>query len=884
MQNNLIVFPEPSPDHKTQLVAHAFPVPLTPLVGREQETEAIQALLSQPDVRLLTLIGTAGVGKTRLALEVARNLAHDFADGVVFLSLAPLSDPALVIPTIAHNVGIIESGSQPLLELLKTSQRDKHRLLLLDNFEQVIEASPLLAELLEACSQLKLLLTSREVLRLRGEHQFAVAPLAVPDSRHLPDTQSLARVAAVKLFIERAQAIQSDFRMTTDNAATIAEICIRLDGLPLAIELAATRIKLLPAQALLARLDQRLVLLTSGKRDMPPRQQTLRNTLAWSYNLLDAQEQQLFRCLSVFGGGCTLEAVEAVYGTRETTSPGMAGSVLDNVTSLLDKSLLHQVAQEGEKPRLVMLETIREYGLECLQMSGEADIVRQAHATYYLAVTERAAPEFGPRLQTVWLERLEQEHDNLRVAMQWLIVRGEMEQNMERALRMGAALRLFWMVRGYFTEGRSFLERVLVGSQGAAVPLRVKALEAAASLALMQGDIGWAEILCEENLALSRELGDSSAIASALYWLAEIAWMRSNLARGRELSEEALALWRKADDRQGVAWSLFTLATFDALQGEYDRARDLFEESLAMQRKLGNKKGVADVLWNLAQLLFVSQADPRVIRTLLEESLALYRELGDKEGITDSYALSGQLALSQGDAALARSLLQESVVLSREMGLRWHAARSLLGLARLEAAQGDYTTARILYEESLALCREVGYILGIALALEGLAAVVAAQGELAWAAHLWGAAEALREARNTPLPPIYRADYERSVAAVRANFDEQTFAAAWSEGRSMSLEQALTAKETTEIPTTTIAVKSPSAPQAQVPSISPAGLTTREMTVLRLLTQGLTSAQIAEQLVIGLVTVNSHVRSIYNKLGVTSRAAATRYALEHRLL
>jgi predicted ATPase len=345
------------------------------------------------------------------------------------ISLAPLSDPALVIPTIAHRLGLMESGSQPVLELLELSQRDKQRLLLLDNFEQVVAAAPLLAELLEACSQLKLLITSREVLRLRGEQQFMVPPLALPDSKHLPDAPSFAHVPAVQLFLQRAQAIQADFQLTADNAVVIAQICLRLDGLPLAIELAAARIKLLPPQALLPRLDHRLHVLTAGARDLPLRQRTLRNTLAWSYDLLTAQEQRLFRQLSVFVGGCTLKAIEVVC----TAPQDQADHLLERVTSLIDKSLLHLAEQKGGEPRLTMLETIREYGLECLHESGEADACQRAHTLYYLAFAEEAEPHLKGAQQVPWWKRLEQEQENLRAALARLI---EQEEG-ELALRLG---------------------------------------------------------------------------------------------------------------------------------------------------------------------------------------------------------------------------------------------------------------------------------------------------------------------------------------------------------------------------------------------------------------------------------------------------------------
>jgi predicted ATPase/DNA-binding CsgD family transcriptional regulator len=855
---------------------HNLPEQLTPLIGRAQEIQAVCTLLRQPGVRLVTLAGTGGVGKTRLGLQVASDLLIDFADGVSFVPLAPISTSELVVAAIAQTLGVKESGERSLFDLLKAHLQDKHLLLLLDNFEQVVQAAPQLAELITLCPHLKLLVTSRAVLHIRGEHEFPVPPLALPNLAHLPESETLLQYAAVALFLQCAKAARPDFQVTPANTRVIAEICVHLDGLPLAIELAAARIKLLPPQALLTRLGHRLQVLTSGARDAPIRQQTLRNTLAWSYDLLDAEEQRLFRRLSVFVRGCTLEAVEGLY----TALGKMPADVLDGVASLMDKSLLRPVGQEGEESRLLMLATIREYALEALAASGEMESTRRAHASYCLALAERAELELGGSQQAAWLGQLEREHDNLRAALRWSLEQAgdegamEDERSMEIALRFGGALQEFWRVHGHISEGRTFLERALAASEGIAAPVRAKALIAAATLAFNQSDYDCTEMLCQESLALYRELEDQPGIAHSVYFLGNVAWTRGDTPTARSLLAEALALARATDDEERAAYSLFSLGLVASSQGEYARARALFEESLAIHRQLENKRGIAHTLSQLAQVLLVSQSDQASAPSLLDECLVRSQEIGFKEGIAASFWLSGQVALSQGELATARSLVEKSVALYKEMGHRYGTAESLSALGKVLASSGDYAAAYARYEESLAISGEMGEKWVIAACLVGLGEVVAAQQKLAWAAQLWGAAEAVRDAIGIPIPPVELADYERSLLAVRVHLGERARAAAWAQGRSMTPQQALTAQGQKPIPISTKAVSPPN---------YPAGLTEREVEVLRLVAAGLTDLQVAEKLVLSPRTVHTHISSIYSKLGITSRSAATRYAIEHHL-
>ncbi|HEX6483159.1 MAG TPA: tetratricopeptide repeat protein, partial [Ktedonobacteraceae bacterium] len=855
-----------------------LPVQPTPFLGREHEVAAIGDLLRREDMRLVTLTGPGGTGKTRLALQVAADVSERFASGVFFVNLAPISDPALVVPIIAETLAIREGSGRTLLERLTEELRQRQVLLLLDNFEQVVSAAEQVAALLVACPRFKMLVTSREVLHVRAEHEFPVPPLFVPDPDHLPDLATLSRQAAVALFLQQAQAVRPDFQLTDANARAITELCARLDGLPLAIELAAARMKLFSPRALLARLGQRLSVLTSTSRDVPTRQQTLRNTIAWSYHLLDTREQRLFRRLSVFVDGCTLEAIEALCTSLDSESE----PVLDVVASLLDKSLLQQAEQQvGEEPRFVMLETIREYALESLEALGETEAARRAHAAYFLTLAEETEQGMTGPQQAVLLERLEQEHDNLRAAMQW-----SLEQAGERkaiALRLGGALYSFWFVRAYFSEGRDFLERALLRSDEVATPVRAKALYTVSQLYDALGSLDRAEALCEESLALYRELADTMGIANCLHLLADIAWGRGNLALSRALGEESLLLFREVGDNRSVAYLLYHLGSLAVEQGEYARGRDLLTESLTINRELGDTRIIAVSLFKLARLYWLAEGDLAQAHMWLDEGFTLSREVGDKESIANGFYLWGMLALSEGDTARAASRVEQALALFQEMKRQDGTALSLYALAKVATVQQDYARSQALYEQGVGAARESGDKLTIIPGLEGLAAAVAAQGNHAWAAHLWGAAEALRETIGAPLPPVERVSYKRAVASSRTRLGEQAFATVWAKGRKLSLEQALATAGRVALSTPTQREQA-SSPTPVSPPPYPDGLTAREVEVLRVVAQGLTNEQVAERLVISPRTVDTHLTSIYSKIGVTSRVAATRYAIEHHLV
>ena len=779
-------FPADFPSLKTlDACPNNLPIQPTPLIGREREVASLGQLLRLIDVRLVTLTGPGGTGKTRLALQEAAELSDLGWRGIYFVDLAPVSDSAQVIPTIASTLGLREERGRSPLECLKEEIDQNRVLLLLDNFEQVLDAAVHVSDLLVACPQLKILVTSRAVLRVRAEREFAVPTLTLPDSAQMPDLEALMQYEAIVLFLQRTQAVAPEFRLTDRNAPVVVEIVRRLDGLPLAIELAAARMKLLSPEALLARLNQPLQVLTSGARDVAARQQTLRNTIAWSYNLLDAQEQELFRRLSDFVGGCTLEGIEAVNGALGNAT----GLILDSVASLVDKSLLQRREQgKGEEPRLAMLETIREYGLELLGASGEMETVRKAHAVYFMELSERAGLERASD-SPEWLDRLEQEHDNLRAAMHWSLE--DMEGCKEIALRLGGALRTFWYSRGYLSEGLDFLERALVGSDEVEEPMRAAALYAAARLYEVRGDYDRAEPFLVQSLALYRELGNPARIAYALHLQADIAWRRGILDMARSLAEESLAVFRELGDRGAIASLLLHLGALAADQGEYARARDLLEESLAINRELGDKGSIADSLFNLARANFFSGSELGAARVLLEESLSLFRQLSDKESIGYCLCLLGLLTLEQGDVTTARSLVEQSVALFKERRQAHGMALSTSAMAMVIAAQGDNAVARALYDAALTEARKAGDKLIIASGLEGLSRVLVALGEYERAVQLRAAAETLREAIGAPIPAVERPADEQAAKVAREWLGEEAFAEVWDVWRGLKVEDAL---------------------------------------------------------------------------------------------
>lgn len=915
-----------------------LPAQMTATLGREQELAALVALLHQEDARLVTLTGPGGVGKTRLGLEAARAVQEHFADGVFFVSLAPLRDQGQVLLAVAQALGIDTAGGQPLERRLRDYIHDRHCLLLLDNFEHLLMASPLVSELLAYAPRVTVLATSREMLHLYGEREIVVHPLALPQAGRADGGPG----AAVALFVARAQAIKPTFALTHENDQAIAEICIQLDGLPLAIELAAARIKLLGPQAILARLSSRLRLLTGGARDLPQRQQTLRNTLDWSYTLLTREEQAFFQRLGVFVGSWTIEAAEAVTGSLDA---------LYMLTSLVDKSLVHVLEEPSLDVRFHLLETVREYACACLDEQHEVEQTQARHAAYYLRLAEEVATRLQSADQQASLLCLDREAANLWAALGLAIERADAAL----ALRLAGALSAYVPLRSVSDNDRRWFEEVLalpgaheVGAQRACV------LYAAGVMARMRGDVQMAKERLLEGRDVARQAGDAPTLAAVLGMLAQLEISSGRYEQARALVEEGLqaaergsAAWcrgilhriygtiasrqgnfamaqtryslslmvlTETGDRRSVAETLVHLGSMMRLRGKLRTAHYLYARALRLLQEVGDRWGQLFCLNRLGEALFV-QGEQSKARAGFLESLELATTLGDRAERMAALTGLGQVALSTGEQGEAARCLKEALRLARAIDDVGGQAAALCGLGDLQRLRGEWSGATTYYTRGLELATATKDRLGMISLLHGLGEVARMQGmdvlactrlkqslHLAWeignhvaltagiealawlcvqanqpehGALLLGAAHELRETLQTPHSPISQKGYERELAALKEAIGQQAFAESWGHGRSLLLTQVMA------LGVAPVCISASRAPRRRA---APYNLTARELDVLRLLAEGHADARIARILVVSPRTVNTHLRSIYAKLGVSSRSAATRLALEQKLI
>jgi predicted ATPase len=802
-----------------------LPVPLTALIGRERESAQLLELLRREDVRLVTLMGSPGIGKTRLAVAAAGELAAEFGENIYFLSLAALPSPGLMLTAIAQALGRSESGHLTPFDRLVQTFQSVRAMLILDTFEQVLDAAPALSEILQACPRLKILVTARAPLHLRGEQRFMLYPLALPDPFCPSDPELLLASPAVKLFVERAQAVLPEFRLTTRNGKAVAAICMRLDGLPLAIELAAAAVRLMSPQRLLERLSgtsgSSLRLLNGPVRDDAIHHQTLRQAFQWSYNLLEDSAQRLFARLGVFVSGCTLEAIDAICNVGDIPPGSVEGIAL-----LLDNCLVQRVESPDGEYRFTMLSTLREFALDRLAAGGEWDTLRQRHADYYLAYARLTENELSVQDEVAWLERVEWELDNLRAALDWT-----MGASPEQALSLAVALFPFWHVRSYLNEGRRYLERAL-GHNLMPSALRGRALAAAGLLAQRQGDFRQAENLTSESVSLYRQLEDQPGLAYALNNQAIVRMSVGENAQALRLAEESLALCQKLEDVLGIAraqmisgqialnedrldaarqaletsldfWRrrgdsknailcLINLGRVSMVKGSYPQAQALIEESLSLSRKIKDPHWEMVGLWNLAEITLCqgafSQAEP-----LLAGCLDQARRLGDRYFEAVTLSRQGLVSLSRGPQGASQTahLLQDSLDVGRRTGSKWIVADALAHLGYADLLNGAYPEADRQLKQSLLLFSEQGECSHVVLNMERLAIASLRQAHCELAARLLAAASAWRAAHGEPLPPVYCAEQQLAVDQLRAQLGEGAWTQAWMEGQAMSLDQAL---------------------------------------------------------------------------------------------
>jgi predicted ATPase/DNA-binding XRE family transcriptional regulator len=823
-KHSLFSPPQDSPWRALRRRYTNLPIQPTPIFGREQAVERIKGQLSSKQVRLLTLVGPPGVGKTRLGLEISSHLVNEYEDGVFLVSLAAVTTPEMVISSLAKAFNLPDTRAQEPLEQVKTHLMDKRLLLMLDNLEQVVSAAPLLADLLASCPWIQILATSRVSLYVRAERQYRVHPLKNPQLKPIPELMDLLQYPVIALFIDRAQAIDPDFILTSDNAGAIAEICARLNGLPLAIELVVGHIRDLPVQELLPKLSHQLPLLTDGPQDLPMHHRSLREAIGWSYALLDPDEKRIFARLGVFIGGCPLDAVQFVC---LDDSPDR---VLDAVTRLVGKNLVIRYDEAGPEssltlndhaeltgePRYALLEAIREFALECLEQSVEADEIHRRHAACFLDLLERSDP-----VQNVWLDRLECEHDNLRAALRWSCD----GRDAEKALRIVAAAWQFWQLHGHLREGLAWLKSALdlevARPDPSLAQVRARALLGSGWLLRDFGDWLQMRAFFEDSLKIYAGLQEPSGLAYALYSVGYANFLVGDSSRGIRMIEESLDLYRYENNMRGIALTLMMLGRIAVGQGNYAIAETNFNECLQAVQQLGSNFGYGLMIGNLGELA-IYRGDYEQGSAYLEQSQAILNHLGEKQLYAWVLVKRAELAWCNGHLSQARELLEESMELARKFGYRWNEAYSLnylglvtlsegdaesaqvfceaslaifqelcsegdiaqarKGLARVELQRGHYLRAEKHFQECLHIFRKRDYIPDIAECLEGLVAISLAQGDFSEAVRFAGAAQGLREAIGSPLPPVLQDSWEGLLKMLHDNMDETSFATIWKEG------------------------------------------------------------------------------------------------------
>lgn len=846
-----------------------LPAPLTALVGRSDEMQTCLAALEQPRTRLLTLTGPGGVGKTRLALALAEQLRPRFPQGVVFAPIADVKEPHLVLPTIARSLGVQDDGDQSVRESLSAAFRNRHILLVMDNLEQVISVAPDVAELLQHCPGLTILATSRVPLHVRGERKISVQPLSLPDPSEKHSVSVLAEIESVAFFIQVAQGHTPGFALTEQNAGTIVELCRRLDGLPLAIELAASRLRMLSPTTLLGLLGRRLHLGGSGPRDLPARQQTLKDTIQWSYDLLTTSDQEHFRRLSVFIGGFSIASAMRVTQTPET-------DLLNALEHLTDHHLVRSKSGPSGETRFRMLETIRAFGVEALDEAGELEALQRAHANWCTELAVTSAPALTGNDQAAWLSTLETEHDNLRAALAWCIA-----ESPANAVRMAAALWRFWWVRGFVREGRDWLQRVLELSGDVPPVDRAAALYAAAELAEALSDIPEAIALHKEALAIYEKVTDDVGMAECLNGLGIAARAQGNLDDSEHLHNQALPLLQGARNRRGEASTLNNLAAVAYYRGDATRAEAQWSQALEIVREIGDLRSVGLLLGNLGAVTLQLGQFQRSIE-LQQESLAVARQLADLDSISRSLINLGGAYVEAGEINLARDALEKGIDGCRQTEDRRAEANGHYTLGKIALLTRDYASAAKSYFNSLILLARSGDLPGAATSLEGLACVASETTLHEDAIRLFSASHRIRETTGAVRESTEDLDHDHDIVASRKAVGRHAADALWEEVLNWSLDEtvALAVSLAERVEQMPAAELEPIAHRADSRLIATYGLTHREIEILGFLITHHSDREIADSLFISPRTVGAHMASIRNKLGVSSRREAARITAE----